>query len=285
MIKQLTIIGVGLIGGSFAMALKQCGFRGRIVGCDRGEVLAHARERNAIDLGDLDPAHAVAGADVVLLAMPVGQILDFLDRVEPVLPKDVLVTDVGSTKREIVARARAVFGDAARERFLAGHPMAGKEHGGIEHADAELFQGATWVFTPLPQQDVRAGKAGEFVKYVEEAGAQVATMDAERHDRLMAAISHLPQMMATALASSLEEEFGDDPELLAIGGRALREMTRIAASPYSMWRDIALTNSANLEEALLRLEQKLAHLRENLKTRELEEEFRRANRFREKRKS
>ena len=281
--KQLTIIGVGLIGGSFALSLKKRGFRGRIVGCDRGEVLAHARERNAIDAGDPDPARAVHGADVILLATPVGAILDFLDRVGPHLPPTALVTDVGSTKREIVARAHAVFGESAPQRFVAGHPMAGKEHGGIEHADADLFQGATWVFTPLPEQNLLAGTAGEFLKYVEEAGAHVATMDAERHDRLMAWISHLPQMVSTALASSLEEEFGDDPELLSVGGRALREMTRIAASPYSMWRDIALTNTTNIEEALLRLEQKLAHLRENLKTRELEEEFENANRFRAKR--
>jgi prephenate dehydrogenase len=163
--------------------------------------------------------------------------------------------------------------------------MAGSEHSGIAHADPDLFQGAAWVFTPLPGEDLLAGKASDFRKHVEAAGAHVVNLDAERHDRVMAWLSHLPQMLATSLAATLEEEFADDPAMLALAGSALRDMTRVAASPYSMWRDIALTNTANLEAALLRLEQKLAHLRENLKTRELEEEFARANRFRASRKS
>ena len=119
----------------------------------------------------------------------------------------------------------------------------------------------------------------EYLSWIERLGARVVTMDAARHDRLCAWISHLPQMLSTALAATLEDEFGDDPDLHAIGGRTLREMTRLASSPYSMWRDIALTNTANLQEAILRLEQRLAHLRENLRTRGLEEEFSRAQKF------
>lgn len=162
--------------------------------------------------------------------------------------------------------------------------MAGKERSGIEQADAELFEGAVWLFTPLAAGGAGApqdfeGRGNEWVGLVEKIGAKPSIMDADRHDRLCAWISHLPQMISTALASTLVEEVGGDPDVQAIGGRALREMTRIAASPYSMWRDVAMTNTQNIEEALLRLEQKLAYIRENLKTAGLREEFERGNKF------
>ena len=278
--RQITIIGTGLIGGSFALALKRHGFAGRIIGCDRPPALAEARARAAIDAGFDDTAQACAGSDVVVLATPVGAIMDLMERLGPALPPDTLFTDVGSTKADVIARARDIFGDRVGERFLAGHPMAGKEHSGIEQADADLFTGAVWLFTPLPGQDIRSGRMGECVQWIERIGARVLAMDAGRHDRICAWISHLPQMLSTALAATLHDEFGNDPELEAIGGRALREMTRLAQSPYSMWRDIALTNTASIQEALLRLEQRLAHLRENLRSRELEAEFDTARRFR-----
>jgi prephenate dehydrogenase len=279
-VRQLTIIGTGLIGGSLGLALKQHGFLGRIIGCDRPPVLAAAKARGAIDAGFDDPAQACANSDVVILATPVGTIMDLLERLGPLLPPDTLFTDVGSTKADIVARARDIFGDRLEECFLAGHPMAGKENSGIEQADANLFSGAVWLFTPLPGQHIRGGRAGEYVQWLERIGARVLAMEVDRHDRICAWISHLPQMLSTALAATLHDEFGNDPELEAIGGRALREMTRLAQSPYSMWRDIALTNTANIQAALLRLEQRLAHLRENLRSRELEAEFDTARRFR-----
>jgi prephenate dehydrogenase len=228
---------------------------------------------------------AASGSQVVVLATPVGVIIDLIERLGPVLRPDVLLTDVGSTKREIVARARALFGKDAPRRFVAGHPMAGKEHSGIDEADAGLFDRAVWLITPQPGQDVRAGRAGEFLQLVEHIGAMIIPVDLDQHDRLCAWISHLPQIVSTALAGVVHEEFGDDPELLAIGGRALREMTRIAASPYSMWRDIALTNADNIQDAVQRLEQRLAHIRENLKTPELKAEFEAGNLFHESPKS
>lgn len=279
MFHQITIIGVGLIGGSFALAARQAGFSGRIVGCDRDAVLEVARRRGVVDAGSSDPVVAARDSDLILLATPVGAIIDLLEQA-PVFPREALITDVGSTKQAIVERARAVLGEAAAQRFLAGHPMAGKEVGGVEHAEAELFRNAVWLVTPLPAQDVRAGRAGEFLRLVEATGARVVPMDLNRHDRLCAWISHLPQMVATALAATVEDEFGDDSELHAIGGRALSEMTRIASSPYSMWRDIALTNTANIQEAIQALEQRLAHIRENLRTRALEAEFDQAHKFR-----
>jgi prephenate dehydrogenase len=157
--------------------------------------------------------------------------------------------------------------------------MAGKEHSGVEFADPDLFQGAAWLVTPSPGQNVHDGLSGEFLKWVKKIGARVSTIDAEEHDQLCAWISHLPQLISTALASLLVDEFGDKP-MLDAGGRALAEMTRISASPYSMWRDIALTNKKNIQQTLMKLEQRLAHLRENLDTRELAMEFERAHRLR-----
>ena len=172
-----------------------------------------------------------------------------------------------------------VLGDQAAERVLPGHPMAGKEHGGIEHADANLFRDAVWLITPINPEQPYTPRQQEYLELLQSIGARVIAIEPERHDRLCAWISHLPQMMATALASMLREELGDDEAVAQIGGRALREMTRIAHSPYSMWRDIALTNTENIDEALLRFEQQLAHLRENLRGPGLREMFESANKF------
>lgn len=281
MIQQITIIGTGLIGGSFALALKQHGFAGRIVGCDREPVLARAQAAGVIEEGVADPGLAARGSQVVLLATPVGAILDLIERIGPTLSAGTLLTDVGSTKSDIAARAQAVFGSNAAARFLPGHPMAGKERSGLEQADGDVFNNAVWLVTPSPGQDIEAGLSGEFLGLIRGIGSRVVALDPARHDRLCAWISHMPQMLAVSLAATVADEFGDDPELLAIGGRALREMTRTAASPYYWWRDVALTNTRNIEEALSRLEQRLAHIRENLRTPELKAEFERGNRFRE----
>ncbi len=278
-IRQITIVGTGLIGGSLGLALRQHGFRGTLVGCDNPEVLDAAVVRGAIDRGDTDTKQASKGSDVVVFATPVGAMLSTFEKLAPTLPPGTLVTDTGSTKQQLVERARMVFGAEAGVRVLPGHPMAGKEHGGIENADAGLFRDAMWLVTPVSANQPYTERQQEYIKLLESTGARVIAMDAQRHDRLCAWISHLPQMIATALASALREELGDDQAISEIGGRALREMTRIAGSPYSMWRDIALTNSKNIEEVLLRFEQQLAHLRENLRGPGLREMFERANQF------
>ena len=278
--KQVTIIGTGLIGGSLGLALKKRRLAGRIIGCDRAPVLERAQDCGAIEGGTTNPADAVRGTDLVVLATPVISILDLVGRLGPALLAKTLVTDVGSTKAEIVERAAKSFGRNASRRFLAGHPMAGKEHAGVEFADADLFEGAAWLFTPLPGQNVHAGQCGEFIHCVEKMAARIAVLDPSDHDRFCAWISHLPQMMSTALAAMLVDEFGPDAPVLDIGGRALREMTRISGSPYSMWRDIAITNQKNLAAALQELEQRLAHIRENLDSRELAAEFERAHQLR-----
>lgn len=281
--RQITVIGCGLIGGSFALAAKAGGFRGSIVGSDRAAVLAQAHARGAIDSANLDPIASVAGSDLVLLATPVGAILDLIERLAPAVAADALLTDVGSTKDQIVARARDRFGEQAPQRFLPGHPMAGKEHSGIEHADPALFRGAAWLLTPLSVEQLEQPRCRDFADLLSAIGARVVVTDLAQHDRLCAFLSHLPQLLSTALGATLADFLEEDSagrgeitDASFIGGRALRETTRLAASPYSMWRDIAFTNTRNIEEALERLEQHLAHIRENLRTPELRAEFDRA---------
>jgi prephenate dehydrogenase len=278
-IGQITIVGTGLIGGSLGLALRQNGFAGTIVGCDKRPVLDVAVERNVIDRAEADIERAVLGSDVIVFATPVGTILSHFEAIAPTLPPSTLITDTGSTKQKLVERARMVFGAEAGKRVLPGHPMAGKEFGGIEHADVNLFQGAVWLITPIVADQQYTALQDEFIALIGSIGARVIVLDPERHDFLCAWISHLPQMISTALTSVLHEELGDDEIVMQIGGRALREMTRIAHSPYSMWRDIALTNSQNLEDVMLRFEQQLTHLRENLRGPGLREMFESANRF------
>jgi prephenate dehydrogenase len=276
MIERVFIAGTGLIGASIGFALREAGFAGEIVGTGPTEAtLKHARQMGAIDRFVLrDGAETEAAkADLVLLAGPVLAIEDWMQRLAPVLGERTLVTDVGSTKAQIAALGAKMFNQPGRARFLPGHPMAGKESGGAALAEASLFRGAMWLFTPQPGVAATEIEA-EWRAWVAKFGA---------HDELVAWVSHLPQMLSTALASLLEETFADAAgreEIAAIGGRALRETTRLGASPYSMWRDIALTNSEPIAATLHALEQKLAHLRENLRTPELKEEFRLANEFR-----
>ena len=279
-IRQITIIGTGLIGGSLGLALRKNKFAGRIVGCDREGTLERARRRGAIDHGTANPGDAVRGSQIVVLATPVLAIVDLIERLGPSLSARALLTDVGSTKAAVVERAVKIFGKNAGKRFLAGHPMAGKEMSGVDYADADLFQKAVWFLAPLPGQSLNEGLFAEFTGWIDQIGARIAMLPAEEHDRLCAWISHVPQMISTALAASLVEEFGEEAPLLPAGGRALREMTRISASPYSMWRDIAITNKTNLEKALWKVEQRLAHIRENLATRQLAEEFEQAHALR-----
>jgi len=204
-----------------------------------------------------------------------------MQQVVTVLGEGQLVTDVGSTKLEIVELAGQLFEREGAASFLPGHPMAGKESGGALLAEGGLFDGAMWLFTPTRQEMTSIEK--EWRGWVGCFGARTLDMEAARHDELCAWVSHLPQMLSTALSALLEERFGDAPEIAAIGGRALRETTRLGASPYSMWRDVAMTNTGPVADTLFALEQRLAHVRENLRTPELRDEFALANRFRQRR--
>jgi prephenate dehydrogenase len=276
-LRQITIIGTGLIGGSLALALRKKKFAGRIVGCDREGTLERAKMRGAIDEGTANPGDAIHGSQLVVLATPVLAICDLIERLGPVLSARTLLTDVGSTKAAVVEQAAKVFGKNVGKRFLAGHPMAGKEMSGVDYADADLFQNAVWFLTPMAGQNLNDGLVAEYAGWIDAIGARIVMLPADEHDRLCAWISHVPQMISTALAAALVEEFGAQAPLLPAGGRALQEMTRISASPYSMWRDVAISNKSNLEKALWKVEQRLAHIRENLASRELAAEFERAH--------
>jgi prephenate dehydrogenase len=278
--KRVLIVGTGLIGASVGLALKAVGFTGTILGWDASAVeLADALALSAIDeaLANRDDLLA-AHADVIVLATPVMAILDWMQRLAPVLREGTLVTDVGSTKREIVALASTLYNGEGQARFLAGHPMAGKEAGGARLAEPTLFRGATWLFCPAPGE---SAPEAVWRATVASFGATIRDIDAERHDLVCAWVSHLPQMVSTAMSAMLEDEFSSNmAEIAGIGGRALREMTRLGSSPYSMWRDVAMTNTENVAATLWALEQRLAYLRENLKTPELRSEFAKANSFR-----
>jgi prephenate dehydrogenase len=289
MARRVLIVGTGLIGASAGLALRAQGFDGEIIGTGPTEqTLTIAREMGAIDSWVArDAVDAVAATcDVILLAGPVLSILDWMQRLAPVLGEHQLVTDVGSTKAQIAELAAKLYNQPGNARFLPGHPMAGKEQGGAALAESTLFQDAMWLFTPAVGAQASALET-EWRRWVAKFGARTMDLDPSRHDEICAWVSHLPQMLSTALAALLEETFAGDSvrrdEISAIGGRALRETTRLGASPYNMWRDIALSNTEPIAQTLHALEQRLAHVRENLRTPELKEEFRLANEFRKRR--
>lgn len=284
-IERIAILGTGLIGASVGLALRSHGFTGEIAGWDPDpEELATAVERGAVHLGSSDGLRAAESSDVTVLCGPVFAILDWMERLAPVLKPGQLVTDVGSVKGALVERALGRYNRKDAAGYLPGHPMAGKEVSGAANADAGLFDGAAWLFTETAESrgmcpESRA-LADEWRGWTQKMRCRVMDLEPQRHDALCAWVSHLPQFVSTALSALLEDEFAERDEMPAIGGRALREMTRLGASPYSMWRDVAHTNTEAIAASLLALEQRLTHLRENLKTPELREEFERANRFR-----
>ena len=286
MFERVVIVGTGLIGASVGLALRAGGFAGVIVGIDaNAEEAAEAKRVGAVDR-TIAPGERAVGvckeADLVVLAVPVMAILHWMDLLAPVLGPRTLVTDVGSTKRVIAEMARTRFIGEGSARVLPGHPMAGKESGGASMAEAGLFDGAMWLFTPMDATTTDLEHAWR--AWVARFGCRTMDLEAGRHDRICAWVSHLPQMVSTAMAAMFEDEFAESPELAeefrSIGGRALREMTRLGASPYSMWRDVAMTNTSAVGATLFALEQRLAYARENLKTPGLREEFVKANRFR-----
>ena len=284
-IERIAIFGTGLIGASVGLALRARGFAGSIAGWDPNHDEAVIAEASgAITSMAVDPMKAARENQLVVLCGPVFTILEWLDRLAPVLQSGQLVTDVGSVKAVMCDRARARYNLVHTAGFLPGHPMAGKEVSGAVNADANLFDGAAWLFTETAESrgmhSASRALADEWREWTLKIGCRVLDLDPARHDVLCAWVSHLPQYLSTALSALLEDEFPEKDEMLAVGGRALREMTRLGASPFSMWRDVAHSNTEAIAGSLHALEQRLAHMRENLKTPELRAEFEQANRFR-----
>ncbi len=276
-IKQITICGVGLIGGSLGLALKKAGFPGKVIGHGRPATLEKATRAGAIDAGFSGLAEAVAAADVIYLSTPILHILETMEKLPDLVKKEALITDAGSTKAVITTKGAGLF--PSKPWFVGGHPMAGKETTGVESADADLFQGARYALTPYSRHHLDPPVAREFVGWLDRIGARVMILDADVHDEIVTWTSHLPQMVATALAVSVEEniQFQEDLQLSAGG---LRDATRLADSSYRVWRDIGFTNSDNLERSMTAFLQVLEHLRDNLKTRELENLFEKGNELR-----
>ncbi len=269
----MAILGTGLIGGSFGLALRKHFPYISIVGFDRAEVLQGALARGAVLEAAHDLAGAVRGADLVYIALPIGATIEALPAIAAAAKAGGLVTDTGSTKAVI---CRAAQHSAARQsRFLGGHPMAGKETSGIARADAELFSGARYAligseYDPDP-------RVQGFTSLVRALGAEPVWCDGETHDWAVGIVSHLPQLLAIALARVVQDETDETGLPLSLSGPGLQDMLRLAGSPYGVWRDIAHTNTENIARALNRLEQAVEYLRTRLKSRELEQEFLDAN--------
>jgi prephenate dehydrogenase len=244
MFQRVAIIGCGLIGSSFAMALRAAGQTGSVVGFDRDPSTAQrAQVLGIIDRVEARPEDAVVDADLVMIATPVAQSASVFRAIAPSLAAHALISDVGSTKRDVIAAARAELGDAIH-RFVPGHPIAGREVHGPDAAQVDLFRGKRVLLTPLPENDpdviARISKAWV------DCGARVETFDADVHDKALSAVSHLPHLLAFALVAQIAD--APDAELkFGLAGSGFRDFTRIAASSPEMWGDIAIAN----REALL----------------------------------
>ncbi|RNE93355.1 prephenate dehydrogenase/arogenate dehydrogenase family protein [Marichromatium sp. AB32] len=257
MIARLAVIGVGLIGGSLACALREAGAVGEVVGCGRSlPNLERARELGVIDRFSQDPAEAVAGADMVFLAVPMRAMRGVLETIAPALAPGAVVTDGGSVKGSVVADAGAVFG-APPPFLVPGHPIAGTERSGVEAAFAELYRDRRVILTPVEQT---APEAVDRVEAMWRAcGAEVTRMDVSHHDEVLAATSHLPHMLAFGLVDTLARMREND-EIFRYAAGGFRDFTRIASSSPEMWRDICLANREALSAMLGRFSVELADL-------------------------
>ncbi len=262
-INKLVIVGVGLIGGSFALALRKAELVGHIVGIGRSrENLQRARELGVIDEIADDFALALPGADLVLLAMPVGQTGKIMAQISPYLEAGTIVTDAGSTKQDVVAAARS-FLVKHLQNFVPGHPIAGAELSGVTAASADLFRDKNLVLTPL--DETSAAAVTRVTELWQGCGARVSQMRAGRHDAILAAMSHLPHVLAFTLMNHVCTGAGDKPEdLLRFAGSGFRDFTRIAGSSPEMWRDICLANREALLKQIDAYQNELTNLREML---------------------
>ncbi len=271
--RRVAILGTGLIGGSFGLALRRAYPHATVVGWDRTEIAERAHAIGAVSKVSSDALEAVRDADLVYIALPIGPTLELLPTLALSVQPNALVTDAASTKTVICRVAEKAFRE--RGRFLGGHPVAGREVSGIENASAGLFSGARYAL--VASEDDSDARVKTFVELVRAIGAQPLFFDAETHDWAAGIISHLPQMVAVALARVVLDETDETGLPASLAGRGLRDATRLAGSPYDVWRDICLTNGDNIARALDRVSQAIDHLRTHLASKDLEDEFRAAN--------
>lgn len=260
--QQITIVGCGLLGGSFALALRRAGYTGKITAYGGSRSVKIAVEREIVDAIETSfDAGATCNSDFLFLAAPIGGIIDFLKIHGKHIKPDAIITDAGSTKVEICRVANTALPTTVA--FIGGHPMAGSENTGVEYARADLFDGATWAL----MKDATSGAAVTVLlqRLIESFGARTLITTPEQHDAAVALISHLPQLLSSSLADLLNGE-NDLARRLAASG--WRDMTRLAGSSWSIWRDICLTNQPNLSTALEALIAQLQQLKESLDTRD-----------------
>lgn len=273
--KTVAIAGVGLIGGSFGLALRAAGYAGRIVGVSRPATIGKAIDRGAIDSG-VSLEEAAAEADLLFLSQPVSIILETLEKLGGKLKPGSLVTDAGSTKRRICECGERYLG---ADHFLGGHPMAGKENSGVEAAEARLFRDRPWLVTPCGGTDKPGSPLSrEFLTWLERIGARTKICSPEEHDRWVARSSHLPQMISTALARSLGAR-ADRDAVLSAAGPGLASMTRLALSSWDIWKDILATNGDYIFEALSEFQAELNRSSGKLDSGALEQVFRQGAEF------
>jgi prephenate dehydrogenase len=260
--EKIGIVGLGLIGGSMALAARQLWPKALVIGVDNKDVLEMAMRLHAIDVA-ADDLIVLAEADLVILAAPVKTNIALLAELDENVHQPAVITDTGSTKRGIMEGARSL---PARFTFIGGHPLAGAAQGGLEHARPDLFSGRPWLLTPAARPEGRPETHGEGIDkltaFVQALGAVPRLMAVAQHDRLLAFLSHLPQLTASALMQVVGDAVGQ--EGLALAGRGLADTTRLASSPPDIWRDIAATNADEIGCALDALIARLQGLRRDL---------------------
>jgi prephenate dehydrogenase len=272
--QRVGIVGLGLIGGSIALAARQIWPGGLVIGVDRKDVLERAMVLHAIDVA-ADDAVVLGEADLVILAAPIQQNLEILRELPDNVTGSAVITDTGSTKRAVVEAAAAL---PDRFTFIGGHPLGGAARGGIEHARPDLFSGRPWLFTPTKRHDVQALE--KLKSFASGLGAVPQTLSPEDHDHLLAFISHLPQLTVSALMHVVGEAARDDG--LNLSGRGLQDTTRLASSPADIWKEVCATNVDEIGSALDALISVLRRLRADLQTgKSIEEVFESANLWRE----
>lgn len=274
--RRAAILGMGLIGGSFGLALRLKFPDIHVVGWDKQEEASRqALALGAIQEATADAETAIAGADLVYIALPISVALDRLSSIGRLAHPQALVTDACSTKVRICSAASEYFREGAV--FLGGHPMAGKELSGIAQAHAQLFHGARYALIGGDEDSPRDTRSSAFAELVSGLGAEPVWLDAATHDWAVAIVSHLPQLVSIALARVVREESDETGLPVSLAGPGLKDALRLAGSPYSMWRDIALTNTENISRALDRLSRAIEDLQRRLTSRDLETEFDTAN--------
>ncbi len=266
--ESIAIVGVGLIGGSLALGLRKAGFSGTILGVSSPATIAQAVESGVIDRG-ATLAEAAALVDVIYLSQPIGGILRSIEALGSLARPGTLVTDAGSTKSAICRRAAEVL---APGTFLGGHPMAGKESRGVGEAEADLFRGHTYVFTPEMDAEQLTPIASDFKEWIVLLGARPVLLSPREHDRIVSLTSHLPQLASTALGALLAGELTHSADF-QVSGSGLRDMTRLALSSYEIWADIVATNADAIQHALNVYIDKLTEIRDNLHTHRLSDTF------------